>query len=87
MGTDDALDRIRRSLSQERLNVLTVHAEVEGGACLDPFTALLERLRPATRFERLVDVARMLDVAAVPVVPVVQGTRAGRAGTVSCQAA
>jgi peptidoglycan/xylan/chitin deacetylase (PgdA/CDA1 family) len=86
MRDDDAVDRIRGSLNEEELNVLTAHAEVEGGPCLDPFTALLDRLRPTTRFERLVDVARALDVAGLPVVAVVQGTRAGRAGTVSCQA-
>jgi len=86
MGDDDAFERIRRSLGEDRLNVLTVHAEVEGRACLDPFTALLDRLRPTTRFERLVDVARALDVAGLPVAGVVQGTRPGRAGTVSCQA-
>jgi undecaprenyl phosphate-alpha-L-ara4FN deformylase len=87
MGDDDAIDRIWRSLREEELNVLTVHAEVEGGACLGPFTSLLDRVRPTTRFERLGDIARALDVAEVPVVEVVHGTRAGRAGTVSCQAA
>lgn len=83
---DDALATIGRSLSEDELSVLTVHAEVEGGPCLDLFTALLDRLHPTTRFERLVDVARALDITRLPVVPVVQGTRPGRAGTVSCQA-
>ncbi len=82
---DDALDRIRRSLSEDELNVLTVHAEVEGGPCLEAFTALVDRLRPTTRFERLVDVAQSLDVGRLPVSRVAQETRPGRAGTVSCQ--
>ena len=46
---------------------------------------LLERLSGRVRFRRLVDVARDLDVGALPVCEVVQGTRPGRAGTVSCQ--
>lgn len=83
---DAALEGMRRSLSEDELSVLTVHAEVEGGPCLDLFTALLDRLRPTTRFERLGDVARTLDLSRLPVVPVVQGARPGRAGTVSCQA-
>ena len=86
IGQDDALERIRRALSHDDLNVLTVHAEVEGGPCLDAFTALVDRVRPTTRFERLVDVARGLPVAHLPVLPVTQDTRPGRAGTVSCQA-
>jgi len=87
IGQDDALERIRRSLSEDDLNVLTMHAEVEGGPCLDAFTALVDRLRPTTRFDRLIDVAHELSVARLPVVPVTQGTRPGRAGTVSCQIA
>jgi undecaprenyl phosphate-alpha-L-ara4FN deformylase len=85
IGQDDALDRIRRSLREDDLNVLTVHAEVEGGPCLDAFTSLVDRLRPTTRFERLIDVAHELSVARLPVLPVTQGTRPGRAGTVACQ--
>jgi peptidoglycan/xylan/chitin deacetylase (PgdA/CDA1 family) len=83
---EDAIEQIRRSLAEHELSILTVHAEIEGGACLDLFAALLDRLRPVARFERLVDVARSLDAARLPLVPVVQGTRPGRAGTVSCQA-
>jgi undecaprenyl phosphate-alpha-L-ara4FN deformylase len=86
MRVDEATDAIHRSLTEDDLNVLTVHAEVEGGACHDAFAALLDRLAPRTSFVRLVDVARALDVAKLPVSPVVQGTRPGRAGTVSCQA-
>jgi len=85
MSEDDAVDTMQRSLNDDRLNVLTVHAEVEGGACYSAFSALLDRIHPTTCFVRLMDIARALDVATLPVIPVVQGTRPGRAGTVSCQ--
>jgi peptidoglycan/xylan/chitin deacetylase (PgdA/CDA1 family) len=87
MSEDDAIDAMQRSLNDDRLNVLTVHAEVEGGACYNAFSALLDRLCPTTHFVRLVDMARALDVPSLPVFRVVQGTRPGRAGTVSCQVA
>jgi len=67
------------------LEVLTVHAEVEGGSYLDFFSALLERLRGRRRCRRLIDVAGELDPARLPVCEVRQETRPGRAGTVSCQ--
>jgi len=86
MRVDDAIDAMQRSLTDDRVNVLTVHAEVEGGACYTAFSTLLDHLHATTRFVRLVDIARALDVAGLPVLPVVQGTRPGRAGTVSCQA-
>src|SRR5262249_61025347 len=60
IGQDDALDRIRRSLNEEDLNVLTVHAEVEGGPCLDAFTSLVVRLRPTMHFDSLIVVAHTL---------------------------
>jgi len=85
IDAEHALDLVQRSLREEEVNVLTVHAEVEGGPYLALFTALLDRLRPTTCFERLVDVARALDVRQLPVRSVVQDTRPGRAGTVSCQ--
>ena len=85
MTVDDAVDAIRRSLNEDRLNVVRVHAELEGGPCYDSFSALLNRLCSTTHFVRLVDIARALDVPRLPVFPVVQGTRPGRAGTVSCQ--
>ncbi len=68
------------------LEVLTAHAEVEGGPYLELFDRLVERLSERVRFRRLVDVACDLDAGALPVCDVVQATRAGRAGTVSCQA-
>jgi hypothetical protein len=68
------------------LDVLTVHAEVEGGPYVELFDRLLDRLSGRVRFRRLVDVAQDLDAGALPVCDVVQATRPGRAGTVSCQA-
>lgn len=75
------------SLGKSALDVLTVHAEVEGGPYVDFFSRLLERLSGRVRFRRLGDVAAEIERAPLPVCPVVQGTRPGRAGTVSCQAA
>jgi undecaprenyl phosphate-alpha-L-ara4FN deformylase len=75
-----------RSLEDADLAVLTVHAEVEGGPYAAFFDRLLERLSGRVRFRRLIEIAREIDVAALPVCEVVQGTRPGRAGTVSCQA-
>jgi undecaprenyl phosphate-alpha-L-ara4FN deformylase len=85
IGGEEAVESLWRSLGEHELSVLTVHAEVEGGPCLELFVTLLDRLQPTTRFERLVDVAGSLDPRTLPVAGVVQGTRPGRAGTVSCQ--
>jgi undecaprenyl phosphate-alpha-L-ara4FN deformylase len=82
---DEALDLVWGSFREGEVNVLTVHAEVEGGSYLDVFAGLLDRLPPTTCFMRLVDVARTLDIARLPVLEVRQATRPGRAGTVSCQ--
>ena len=83
---EELLDRCLPTVGAARLEVLTVHAEVEGGRYVELFDGLLERLSGRVRFRRLVDVARGLDANALPVCDVVQATRAGRAGTVSCQA-
>jgi peptidoglycan/xylan/chitin deacetylase (PgdA/CDA1 family) len=82
---DELLDRCLPPIGAG-LEVLTVHAEVEGGRYVELFDRLLERLSGRVRFRRLVDVAGRLDADALPVCDVVQATRAGRAGTVSCQA-
>ena len=82
---EELLDRCVEPSRHLPLDVLTVHAEVEGGPYLDLFDRLLERLRDRVRFERLADVAGSLDPGALPQCEIVQGTRAGRAGTVSCQ--
>ena len=82
---EELLDRCVEPSRDRPLDVLTVHAEVEGGPYLEIFDRLLERLRGRVRFERLADVASRLDVGALPECEIVQATRAGRAGTVSCQ--
>jgi peptidoglycan/xylan/chitin deacetylase (PgdA/CDA1 family) len=82
---DALLDRCVETHGNRSLEVLTVHAEVEGGPYLELFEHLLERLSDGVRFTRLADVAGRLDAAALPEFDIVQGTRPGRAGTVSCQ--
>ena len=74
------------SIGGRDLEVLTVHAEVEGGAYMEFFSRLLERLRERVRFRRLEEVAANLASADLAVYSVIQSTRPGRAGTVSCQA-
>ncbi|MGH7899219.1 MAG: 4-deoxy-4-formamido-L-arabinose-phosphoundecaprenol deformylase, partial [Candidatus Binatia bacterium] len=78
-------DRYLDALGSRPLDVLTVHAEVEGGAYLGIFAELLDRVRDCARLRRLRDVAEELDRGALPVCRIVQQTRPGRAGTVSCQ--
>jgi undecaprenyl phosphate-alpha-L-ara4FN deformylase len=80
-----AVDDLAARLRPDALEVLTVHAEVEGGACLGAFVRLLERLRERVRFQHLGDIARALDPAKLPVCEVVAGELPGRAGSVSCQ--
>jgi undecaprenyl phosphate-alpha-L-ara4FN deformylase len=85
--TGGQLDEVyERSLGARSLTVLTVHAEVEGGPYAEFFDRLLASLSGRVRVRRLIDVARELDVGALPLCEVVQGMRPGRAGTVSCQA-
>jgi undecaprenyl phosphate-alpha-L-ara4FN deformylase len=81
----EALELVRGAFREDETNILTVHAEVEGGPYLDVLAALLDRLPSTSRFVRLVDVARTLDAAQLRVRDVRQDTRPGRAGTVSCQ--
>jgi peptidoglycan/xylan/chitin deacetylase (PgdA/CDA1 family) len=70
----------------DRLNVHTVHAEIEGGPCLAHLDALLERLRDRLPVRTLGDVAsRLPRLEALPVAAVAPGRRPGRGGTVACQ--
>ena len=86
MSGDRIIDVYLAEIGRRPLEVLTVHAEVEGGPYAELFARLVERLRDRVRFRRLVEVARDIDAPALPLCAVVQSTRPGRAGTVSCQA-
>ena len=87
LSGEQSLERLLESIGEARLDVLTIHAEVEGGSYADLFAGFLDRLADRVRFVRLVDCARALDDGLLPVCEVVQATRPGRAGMVSCQAA
>jgi undecaprenyl phosphate-alpha-L-ara4FN deformylase len=78
------LARLDRGLPQ----VLTIHAEVEGGPFLGEFARLLALGRErGVKFFRLEDWARELLQApeAIPVAAVISQRLPGRAGRVSCQ--
>jgi undecaprenyl phosphate-alpha-L-ara4FN deformylase len=86
MGAGAILETYVASIGGSPLEVLTVHAEVEGGPYAPLFARLLDRLDGHVRYRRLDEVARSLDPRSLPVCAVVQDTRPGRGGTVSCQA-
>ncbi len=79
------LDALLGEIGTRPLEVLTLHAEVEGGPYLPFFERLLESLAERTRIRRLDEIADEIDPAALPLCSVAQGTRPGRGGTVSCQ--
>jgi peptidoglycan/xylan/chitin deacetylase (PgdA/CDA1 family) len=83
--TELVLNRLEKSVFPQ---VLTVHAEVEGGPLRGDFAHLLDRCRQrGVEFFRLEDWARDLlqEQGKIPVACVRQGRLPGRAGTVSCQ--
>lgn len=86
---EDFTELVLRRLQKSGLpQVLTVHAEVEGGPLRQDFAGLLDRCREqGVEFFRLEDWARdLLDRREkIPVAAVSQGRLPGRAGTVSCQ--
>ncbi len=70
----------------DALNVHTIHAETEGMGQLEMFTALVRALKErGTEFVRLEEVAASLNVAELPVCPVIRSTLPGRAGWISAQ--
>jgi peptidoglycan/xylan/chitin deacetylase (PgdA/CDA1 family) len=77
-----------RHLRDDTLNVLTLHAEIEGMAKLPLFRALLAACRArGVRFVRLDEHARALhrSPAAIPVSDIVMAPIAGRSGLVATQ--
>ena len=67
------------------LNVLTIHAELEGGPHLDVLDALLGRLRGRARLVRLCDEASALVHDRLPICDVREGRLPGRAMPVALQ--
>jgi peptidoglycan/xylan/chitin deacetylase (PgdA/CDA1 family) len=76
-------------LRSDRLNVHTIHAEVEGRAQLGLFTSLIETFeRQGAAFVKLCDVANALlhqPSAMIPRSPIQPRPIPGRAGEVACQ--
>ena len=88
VGTDiPSLTAFYLAAVRPGLNVHTIHAEVEGMSLRPLFESLLDALRARVEFVRLIDVAERLDVSALPVCEVANGTTEGRAGTVALQGA
>ncbi|HLW70320.1 MAG TPA: DUF2334 domain-containing protein [Candidatus Binataceae bacterium] len=74
-------------LREDALNVHTIHAETEGMAQLDEFSALIDALKArSASFVRLGDVAARLNVGQLPIHEVIRVTLPGRAGWISAQA-
>jgi len=88
--TDGLIDAYRRWLKPDRLNVLTVHAELEGMAYREWFERFLEAMRgDGVAFTLLADEARdcLARPGDIPVCDLVAGEIDGRSGTLALQAA
>jgi len=87
---DDAVALARHfaGLLSENLNILTVHAELEGNRWTGFFEAFLKQtLDQGYRHGRLIDIAQSLQARDdLPRCTIAYGTVEGRAGNVSCQA-
>ena len=71
-------------IKPEQCNVLTIHAEVEGGACLAQFEDFLERAKAqGMYFEALGETLSRID--AITESSIVAKTVAGRDGWIACQ--
>ncbi len=78
------LDQFR----SDALNVHTIHAETEGMAHLEGFTALMRGLKErGATFVRLDEVAAHLNLVELPVCEVIRDHLPGRAGWISAQGA
>ena len=82
--TPENIDRYYADSLKEGLNVLTIHAELEGGAIRASFVRLLERFKKAgVRCITLGQVAS--EITALPACELFMGEIAGRAGKVAIQ--
>jgi peptidoglycan/xylan/chitin deacetylase (PgdA/CDA1 family) len=82
-------DAYRRWLREDALNVMTIHAELEGMAYRGWFEALIDRLRgEGISFALLADEAQgcLARRADIPVCELAAGTVDGRSGTLAVQA-
>jgi undecaprenyl phosphate-alpha-L-ara4FN deformylase len=82
------IDHYLSLLLPDRLNVLTIHAELEGMKKMDLFRTLLEILRKhGIKIIRLDEFAQGLvaSPASIPVCDIVSGTVDGRSGTLALQ--
>ncbi|MFQ5766592.1 MAG: 4-deoxy-4-formamido-L-arabinose-phosphoundecaprenol deformylase, partial [Acidobacteriota bacterium] len=89
-GREGLMDTYQHLLRPGALNVLTVHAEVEGRAYLELFRAVLSRWREeGIRFVRLVDLAVKIrsSPSPAPLCEVEWRQLPGRPGAVACQSA
>jgi undecaprenyl phosphate-alpha-L-ara4FN deformylase len=82
------VDHYLSLLRHDRLNVLTIHAELEGMKHIALFRTFLERIKTSTiRTARLDDMARDLikNPSAIPTCNLIQGSVDGRSGTLAVQ--
>ena len=77
-------DRIISLIRPGRLNVLTIHAEVEGGICRDMFSAFIRTA--LSRGISLVPLGALLETEPIEPGSMTTGEIAGREGWLSCQA-
>ena len=86
VSDDNYNDHILALLDPGKLNVLTIHAEVEGIICLQMFDRFVEKaMSQGHRFVPLGDLLR--EAENVPAGALAQGTIPGREGWVACQVA
>jgi hypothetical protein len=84
--TPDNIHEFYCSSLQEGLNVLTIHAELEGGAIRPSFTRLLERFQADS--VRCITLGQAADeIASAPDCALSMGEIPGRAGAVAIQGA
>jgi len=85
---ENLVERTLKEFKSDTINVWTVHAEFEGNVYFSHFKSLIERASAeGVEWQFLPDLARHLLQAPgkIPVHGFIQGTRPGRAGTVTCE--